>query len=354
MLGGEPGCHVGGELRRQRLHRGPVAQVAALQHGVAGGAAERGVDGGGHALGVHTVEGLGQALHRGRREPLCADLQALRRHGLPVGAHVVAGVDDVVVPAPGARADGGVAGPGDRWEVDDRAPVQHGGAGQQAAQVGQALRVARQAVFQLGLVQPVAEEHVQPARLWAPGVQHLVRGAAVLAGEVHVGRDAAFAGHPAGAVGAVDQWEAERGQARRCDVHRADGQRVTPPPHAGPAEPQWGPRLADVQRPVGAGLGAAGPVLRGDRQVGGVGAVEQLGDALVAEGVALVLGGDEAARRVVGIETARCRRGPLGVDGGQRQRILVSDRVLAEHLQHLEPQRPAVVHQATEPDHAPG
>ncbi len=343
---------VGGQLGGEHLEPRPVAQVAALEHGVLGRAAERRVDGRRHTARVDAVEHLVQALDSGAGIDLGADLGALRTDGARLVAQVVAGIDHVVMAAPGAGDDGRVAGPGDRREVDDRATVELRGPLAQAAQVGQRVGVAVEPVEQLGLVQAVEQEHVQPGGRRGVVVDDLVEHPAVLAVEVDVGPDATLArGAPCG-VGTVDEREVERRQACGRDVDGAGCQRVLAGSHPPTAEPQRRAGLADVQRAVGAGLAARAPVAGRHGDVRRVRRVEQLGDALVGEGVGLLLGGDEPPCRIVGVEAAGGRSGALGAHRGQGERVLLGHWVGADRLEHLEVQRAVVVDESPEAHHA--
>jgi hypothetical protein len=107
-----------------------------------------------------------------------------------------------------------------------------------------------------------------------------------------------------------------------------------------------------VEGAVRARLGTRAPVLGRHGEVRCVRRVEQLGDALVGERVALLLRRDEAASRIVGVEAARLGRRPLEGDRGQRQRVLVGHRVLADDLDHVEGDGTGVVDAPPEPHQA--
>ena len=345
MFGSPTGVHLLDEPHAQFLHPHAVAEVAALQHRVPRRPAERRVDGSGEAVGVNPVKCLVQAFDCRAGEPLGTDLQALRRHGLAFGAQVVGGVHHTVMAAPCAGDDGGVAGPGDGREVHHRATVQHRCALTKAPQVRQRCRVGGELPFELGLVQAVEQEHVQPARPTRRG-EHLQQRFAVLAGEVHRRR------RLSGRVHAVDQRKTEGGQTGGRDVDGTSRDVVAAHLHPRAAEPQRGARLADVEPAVRARLRTRTPVARRDGKVGRVGRVEQLRHTFVGERVGLMLGCDEPPRRVVRFETRGGSSGLFERYRAQRQRILSLDGVHAHHLEHLEVQAAIIVDQSLEPHHA--
>lgn len=101
---------------------------------------------------------------------------------------------------------------------------------------------------------------------------------------------------------------------------------------AGAGEDEGRAGLDDVEGAVLSRLSAEGVGLGVDGDVGGVGAVEELGDALVGEGVGVVLGLDKGAVGVVVGETGGACGGELIIDGGERLAVLVGDGVFADLL----------------------
>src|SRR5262249_53931326 len=92
------------------------------------------------------------------------------------------------------------------------------------------------------------------------------------------------------------------------------------------------PRLHDVERAVLPGLKAEGVALRADDQVGGVGAVEELRDALVRVRVAELRRLDEGAVYVLGRVAGRRGRLQLLGAGGDGRVALIGDRIDADLL----------------------
>ena len=80
--------------------------------------------------------------------------------------------------------------------------------------------------------------------------------------------------------------------------------------------------------------------------------VEELGNALECEGVALVFGRDESPAWVFGIEAGRERGGLLIFDAAKRMWILVRNRIVTHDFQNLEVDTIIVPQDAPKAKHA--
>ena len=171
----------------------PVADDPPFQHGVVraarAGLVDRRREGAFLAAprSVDAVERLVERLDLVAQELRGVKLLALRRNRFATLAQVVGGVDDVMVAAPAACADGVVAGPGDAGEVHDAAVAEHVPAFDDAAQVRDGVAVL-QTKTQLRVAQPVQVEEKRSLRRRAFGrIDDLIERPAVLALEVDLG-----------------------------------------------------------------------------------------------------------------------------------------------------------------------
>ncbi len=230
-----------------------------------------------------------------------------------------------------------MAGPGDAGEGHQRPIAEHQPSLHQSLQIGNGVGVIVQSLPQLRVAQPVQHHDVHSLRpspqiALAVLVQDVQEGLAILALQAHVRIDASLTGGAAAGVIAVDKGEAQEDRQCRRHVHlRADRVRDAGP-DARPDEDQRRPRLHHVQSAVLPKLPAESVRLGVDHDVRGVGAIEQLGDALHRQRVGEMLRLHERPRRVRARVAGPGPRLQLLRQGGQRRRVLAGDGVLTDLL----------------------
>ena len=190
----------------------------------------------------------------------------------------------------------------------------------------------------------VEQNQVHAPRALGVIVDNFVERPAVLALEINLG----------GRAGRVEAGDFRHtGDARdgRRDVNVARVQLEQPAAHARTAEYQRRAALHDVERAVLPRLDSPRVGLGADDEVGRARTVEELRDALVSVGMAQHVGLEVRAIGIVGM-IAAARGGVEFVgDGGDEERILIGDRILADLLHHLKGERAACVGEALEANH---
>ena len=182
---------------------------------------------------------------------------------------------------------------------------------------------------QFRMRQAVEQEHVHALRALGIVVDYFVERLAVLALQVNLGGRARR-------VEAGDFRQSRNARDRRRDIDLAGIQLEHSAADARTAEHQRRAALHDVERAMLPRLDSVRVSLGADDQVGRARTVEQLRDSLVRVRMADHVGFEVRAIGIVGAIAAAGGGVELLVDGGDDERILIRDRVLADLLDDFE------------------